>query len=143
MNPFAMAEHLGYVEKCRGGGLEAVCPVVRRDSSALPGRVEWGEAKVRFGLWVLTEGVAAVGATSGTASEKIVSIRSQAAVTALAAAIVSAAHAVASVVTGAASVAVIAAASAVVRVAAVAAASAAARAAEACLPRWSAKAPAR
>ena len=74
---------IGLCELGRRGGPESVRPVVRCDSSALPGRFSWGEAKVRLVLWVSIEGVAAVGATSGMASAKRVSIHLQAAVAAV------------------------------------------------------------
>ena len=51
-------------------------PDVRRDSSARSGDQLLGEAKVRSDLWVSIEDVAARAGTSGTVSEKTVSIHS-------------------------------------------------------------------
>src|SRR5512139_3145354 len=52
------------------------CTAVRCESSALPGRFAWGEAKVYSGRWVLIEDVAVGDATNGTVSAKRVSIPS-------------------------------------------------------------------
>ena len=72
-----LASEFGYAAQRRGEGCaksHLPCRPVRFVRAA--GRVLRGEAKVRSGLWVLIEGVAAGAATSGTVSAKKVSIHS-------------------------------------------------------------------